>query len=171
MARVGDELVEVVDETGTVQRVVTRAEMRRHNLMHRNVAVFVQRSDGRLVVHQRADWKDVYPSHWDIAFGGVPAVGETDRAAAVRELGEEAGVSVAPDRLTDLGSMSHANDEVRWYARFFALRTEADLYPADGEVQRIDTVDLVDLEQWAASRQVCPDVAVLLGALRDLLTD
>ena len=132
MGSVGDELVEVVDETGAVLRVVTRAEMRRDNLMHRNVAVFLQRTDGRLVVHQRADWKDVYPSHWDVAFGGVPNVGESDEDAAIRELAEEAGLTVAPRELIDLGVRTQANAEVRWYARFFTVRTDADLYPADG---------------------------------------
>ena len=72
MGSPADELVEVVDADGNVERVVTRAEMRAQNLPHRNIAVVVQRSDGRLVVHQRADWKDVYPSLWDVAFGGVP---------------------------------------------------------------------------------------------------
>ena len=76
MGSAADELVEVIGPDGVVERVVTRAEMRAQNLRHRNIAVFVQRSDGRLVVHQRADWKDVYPSLWDIAFGGVPGVGE-----------------------------------------------------------------------------------------------
>ncbi len=29
-----------------------------------------------VVVHQRAPWKDVAPSLWDLAFGGVCDVGE-----------------------------------------------------------------------------------------------
>ena len=83
MGAVADEPVEIIDERGTVIAVVRRAEMRAGNLRHRNIAVFVQRGDGRLVVHQRADWKDVYPSAWDIAFGGVPGVGEPDGGFAV----------------------------------------------------------------------------------------
>ena len=169
MGSVGDELVEVVDETGAVQRVVTRAEMRRDNLMHRNVAVFLQRTDGRLVVHQRADWKDVYPSHWDVAFGGVPNVGESDEDAAIRELAEEAGLTVAPRELIDLGVRTQANAEVRWYARFFTVRTDAELYPVDGEVQQIDVIPLAEVSEWAASAVVCPDVIPLIGDLQTAL--
>ena len=169
MASVGDELVEVVDETGTVQGIVTRAEMRRKNLMHRNVAVFLQRTDGRLVVHQRADWKDVYPSHWDVAFGGVPNVGESDEEAAIRELAEEAGLALSSDELVDLGVRTHANAEIRWHARFFTARTDAELHPADGEVQQIDVIPLDRVEAWAASTLVCPDVVPLLGDLQEAL--
>lgn len=161
----GQELVEVVDETGAVLRVVTRAEMRRENLRHRNVAVVVQRSDGRIVVHQRAAWKDVYPSHWDIAFGGVPNVGESDVDAAIRELAEEAGLVIGPDALIDLGSASHANDDVSWRARFFLVRTDADLHPADGEVQRMDSVPVREIDEWLGSVRICPDVHPLLAPL------
>ena len=83
MGSPADELVEVIGADGTVERVVTRAEMRAQNLRHRNIAVVVQRSDGRLVAHQRADWKDLYPSMWDLAFGGVPGTCATRWRAKV----------------------------------------------------------------------------------------
>ena len=81
-----DELVEVVDEHGHVERLVTRAEMRAGNLRHRSVAVVVVTTGGELVAHRRADWKDVWPGRGDVCFGGVTAVGEGWRTAASREL-------------------------------------------------------------------------------------
>lgn len=171
MSSVGGELVEIVDKTGAVQRVVTRAEMRRDNLMHRNVAVFLQRTDGRLVVHQRADWKDVYPSYWDVAFGGVPSVGESDEEAAIRELAEEAGVTLSPEVLIDLGVRTQANAEVCWCGRFFAARTDAEVCPADGEVQQLDAIPLVQVSAWAVTTLVCPDIVPLLGEFQALLAD
>ena len=98
----GAELVEEVDERGRVVRVVTRATMRAENLRHRNIGVVVRRPTGAVVVHRRADWKDVHPSLWDIVFGGVPAVGEDDADAAVRELAEEAGLVVDAADLEEL---------------------------------------------------------------------
>ncbi len=159
------ELVEVVDEDGVVERIVTRAEMRAANLRHRNIAVFVVRPDGRLVVHQRADWKDVYPSLWDVAFGGVPGVGERDLDAAVRELAEEAGVEVEPAELRLAGRRSRETDAVRWVGTFYVHETDAVLHPADGEVQRMETVAVAELQAWADAHPLCPDVVPLLADL------
>jgi isopentenyldiphosphate isomerase len=165
MGSPADELVEVLAEDGSVERVVTRAEMRANNLRHRNIAVFVERPDGRLVVHQRADWKDVYPSLWDVAFGGVPGVGEPDDVAAVRELAEEAGLTVDPADLRYLGAQSRDTDAVRWVGSFYAITTEAVLHPADGEVQAMEEVDVADVRRWAAIHPLCPDVEPLLDVL------
>src|SRR5690606_5285189 len=82
------EPVEVVDRNGTVVDVVDRARMRAKRLRHRCTYVAVVDAADRVVVHRRADWKDVWPGRWDIAFGGVVAVGETWDAAAARELAE-----------------------------------------------------------------------------------
>src|SRR5947209_15330433 len=96
------EQVEILNERGAVVDVVGRDVMRAENLRHR--AVYVAVVDGkRLLVHQRAAWKDVWPARWDIAFGGVCGVGERWSDAAIRELAEEAGVVVAERELLDLG--------------------------------------------------------------------
>ncbi|MEM8705224.1 MAG: NUDIX domain-containing protein [Actinomycetota bacterium] len=165
MGSPADELVEVIDADGNVERIVTRAEMRAQNLPHRNIAVVVQRSDGRLVVHQRADWKDVYPSLWDVAFGGVPAVGESDVDAAVREVAEEAGIDVTPDELRPLGRRARTTEAVSWVGVFFLLVTDAELHPADGEVAQMAEVTAAELRGWADTHPLCPDVVPLLDDL------
>ena len=58
MTSPGDEKVEVVDEHGTVLRVVSRAEMRAGNLRHRTTYVVVRTAAGEVVAHRRADDKD-----------------------------------------------------------------------------------------------------------------
>src|SRR5262252_1990008 len=111
-AGTGDELVEIVDEGGRVERLVPRSAMRAGNLRHRSVAVVVVTGAGEVVAHRRADWKDVWPGRWDVCFGGVAAVGESWEAAAVRELAEETGVVVAPGALRLLGETSYADEDV-----------------------------------------------------------
>jgi 8-oxo-dGTP pyrophosphatase MutT (NUDIX family) len=110
------EWVEVLDERGKVVDVVPRAEMRSRNLRHRAVYVAVLAGD-RLLTHQRADWKDVWPSRWDVAFGGVCDVGETWPAAARRELAEEAGIAIDEHELLDMGDDRFESDEVRLVGR------------------------------------------------------
>lgn len=162
----GDELVEVVDELGTVLDVVRRADMRARNLRHR--AVFVAVVDaGRVLVHQRAAWKDVFPGAWDLAFGGVLGVGEDWRSAARRELAEEAGVEL-PDAaaLQRLGSGAYEDERVRLVAEVFSVRASGPFSFDDGEVVAVEWVGLAELDGWVAARQVVPDsVAIVLPLL------
>lgn len=103
-ARATRQQVGIVDVNGNVIEVIDRAEMRRRGARHRCTYVVVIRTDGRVVVHQRAPWKDVAPSLWDLAFGGVCDVGEGWLASAKRELAEGAGI--AGVELTHLGPVA-----------------------------------------------------------------
>ena len=161
----GAELVEELDEEGRVVGVVSRSEMRARNLWHRNVIVMVRRSSGALVVHQRADWKDVFPSMWDVAFSGVPAVGESWPEAAARELAEEAGLAVAPGDLADLGPRMCDIGDIRWHGRVFEVTDDRELAPADGEVVALDEVPVSDLPAWITQTPVCPDSVELVKDL------
>lgn len=157
MGSPADELVEELDGEGAVLRVVTRGEMRAENLLHRNVLVVVRRTSGAVVVHQRSAWKDIFPSMWDLAFGGVPNVGESDVDAAVRELAEEAGLVVEASDLTDLGAAEWRDDSLRWIGRIFETTSDREIEPVDGEVVAIDEVQPIDLANWAVEVAVCPD--------------
>ena len=90
------ELVDVVDDDDRVVATVTRARVRAERLQHRTVFIVVRRTDGRLLVHQRSAAKDIWPSAWDIAVGGVVAAGEAWDVAAARELAEEVGIDGVP---------------------------------------------------------------------------
>ncbi len=78
---------------------MTRREVRERRLPHRCVYVLVFNGRGDLFVHLRTATKDVYPSHWDVAVGGVLAAGETFDQGARREVLEELGVAAEPDAL------------------------------------------------------------------------
>ena len=158
----GDELVEVVDDAGTVVRLATRAEMRAANLRHRGVAVVVITGAGELVAHRRADWKDVWPGRWDVCFGGVAQVGEDWATAARRELAEEAGVEVPPSALRLLGSDSYEDSSVSWYGPIYAVTHDGPFRPADGEVAELVLVPLAGLDGWLAGRELCDDSAAMV---------
>lgn len=164
------ELVEVVDETGAVIDVVTREEIRAGNLRHRCTYVAVVSSDDRLVVHQRASWKDVYPDYWDICFGGVTGVNEEWVDAAMRELAEEAGITgVDP---AELGVIAYDEDDGRIVGRAYVVRYDGPITCEDGEVVAIDHVPADDLDQWLVDRDICPDSELLvLPLVRRFLID
>lgn len=154
------ELVEVVDRSGRVIDVVTRETVRAGNLRHRCTYVAVLGGDGRLVVHRRAAWKDVYPSYWDVCFGGITGVGERWEAAARRELAEEAGVTGV--ELTELGPVSYDEDDGRIVGRVYVATYDGELGCPDGEVVAVDRIPIGDLDRWLDGRQVCPDSAQLV---------
>lgn len=157
------ELVEVVDEVGAVVGVATRAEVRAGNLRHRCTYIAVVDGDGQLVVHQRADWKDVYPGYWDLCFGGVCGVGEAWEESAARELAEEAGITGAALRL--LGGVTYDADDGHIVGRAYLARWSGPVTCPDGEVVAVDRIPLADLGRWLAGRPVCPDSAAVVAPL------
>lgn len=165
-AEAATQLVEEVALDGSVLRVVRRAEMRAQRLRHRCTYVIVVDGRERLVVHQRAPWKDVWPSRWDVAFGGVVGVGEEWGAAAQRELREEAGVEAG---LQALGGGVYDDADVSVVGRVYLARHDGPFTFPDGEVVASDRVPLDDVAGWIAAHEVCPDsLALAVGAFGEL---
>lgn len=163
----GEELVEEVDLEGNVLRIVTRAEMRAGRLRHRTTFIAVVDSGGRLLAHQRSLNKDVWPSRWDIAAGGVAAVGEAWDVGARRELAEELGIE-AP--IEHLGGGTYDDDEVRTVAQVFVARHSGPYRFADGEVVDARWLTLAKLHALIESQPCCPDsLALVLPLVEPLL--
>lgn len=159
-AAAAGESVEVVDVDGTVQRVATRAQMRSGRLRHRCTYIVVVDRQDRVVVHRRAAWKDVWPSRWDLAFGGVAGVGEAWETAATRELAEEAGVE-AP--LEVLIQDSYDDHEVSVLGRVYLARHDGPFTFSDGEVVASERIPGPDVLAWLKARSHCPDSVALVG--------
>src|SRR5579862_3588392 len=94
-----DELVDIIDDAGRTIDVVPRREMRARRLPHRSTAILVFNKLDELFIHLRTPTKDVFPSHWDVAVGGVVAAGEDFATGALREGREEIGVDLKPEPL------------------------------------------------------------------------
>lgn len=164
--RAASELVEVVDPDGVVVDVVARAKMRAERLRHRCTYIAVIDSAERLVVHQRAPWKDVWPGRWDVAFGGVVGVGEGWHEAAARELVEEAGIDVAVELI---GTGRYEDSDVAVLGHIYVARHDGPIEFADGEVVAVDRVPLSEIDGWLAAHETTPDsVALLLSHVQDL---
>ena len=154
------QLVEHVDGNGDVIEVVTRAEMRAKALRHRSVYIAVLDGD-RLLVHKRADWKDVFPGAWDLAFGGVCDVGEGWFESAQRELLEEAGIEAT---LTDHGPVSFEAPGVALVGRFYSCQSSGPFTFNDGEVTDTQWISLDGLDQFVVDNEVPPDSALIVTA-------
>lgn len=160
MQNASEELVDIVDHDDNVLYQCTRKEMRAQVLRHRAVFIAVVNSAGELLIHQRSAMKDLWPSFWDIAVGGVVAAGESYDSAALRELDEEVGISGVP--LVELGVGTYSDEEVSLVGRCFMVKYDGPLVLRDGEVVTTEWVSQSDLQQRLAERDFLPDSKELL---------
>lgn len=91
-----DEWLDITDEHNRVVGQARRSEAYARRLRHRCVFVLARDAAGRVFVHRRATRKLVFPSMYDMFVGGVVGAGESYDYAALREAGEELGVSGLP---------------------------------------------------------------------------
>ena len=104
------ELVDVVDAQDRVVGRASRGEVRARRLRHRATYLLVFNGRGELFIHLRTADKDIYPSYWDVAVGGVVGAGESYDDGARRELAEEVGIRDAvPEALFDFAHEDERN--------------------------------------------------------------
>ena len=155
-----DEMVEEIDLSGIVLRLVPRRQMRAEHLCHRSVFIAVMSEKGDLLVHKRAETKDIWPGWWDVAVGGVVGPGETWADAAVRELHEELGIEGV--RLELLGTGAYRDPDVQLVAATFLCRTEGPFAFADGEITEAHWVSQAEIPVWLQGKQFLPDTVALV---------
>jgi 8-oxo-dGTP pyrophosphatase MutT (NUDIX family) len=162
--RASEELVDVIDDAGHTVGVVTRQEMRRRRLPHRSTAILVFHPDGRLFIHLRTATKDFFPSHWDVAVGGVLAAGESYADCARREVREELGVDA---NLEELFPFRYEDDATIVQARVFRLTHAGPFELQAEEIVRGEFMPLDTVMERSRSERFCPDgLAVLHEYLR-----
>ncbi len=147
-------MVEHVDELGRVIEVVSRQRMRAENLRHRSVSIIVTSTDGRLLVHRRADHKDVFPGWWDLAAGGVVAPDETYELAARRELAEELGIDDA--EITFVCGASYDDEHAREICQVFSVVHDGPYRFDDGEITEAHLVTPAELSALRERERFLP---------------
>ena len=158
------ELVDVIDSTGRTVGVATRAEMRSRKLPHRCVYVLVFNGHGDLFVHLRTAAKDIFPSHWDVAVGGVLASGETFAIGACREVREELGVELSAQ---ELFSFHHEDEATIVQGMVYRAVHDGPFQLQAEEIVRGEFLALAEVERRVREAPFCPDgLAVLKEYLR-----
>lgn len=154
MTAPADELVDVIDEAGQTVGVVTRAEMRAKRLPHRCVYILMFSSRGEVFIHERTSTKDIYPSYWDLAAGGVLAAGESFELGARRECLEELGVSA---QLEELFPFRYEDERTVVQAMVYRAVHDGPFRLQPEEVVQGRFAAVAELRHLIASRNFCPD--------------
>ncbi len=97
----GEEIIQIVDRNNLETEILPRRVMREQGLIHRASYILVFNEEGELFLQKRTAGKDLYPSCWDVAAGGVVLAGESYEESAARELAEELGVTATFSHLFD----------------------------------------------------------------------
>jgi len=146
-----DEIFDVYTEDGLPVGTARRADVHARGLWHRSAQIWIVRSDRSLLLQKRSSYKDVFPDCWDVSCAGHVDAGEEPLAAAVRELCEELGLSISPERLQPLFTLRKSftfgalqDNEIN---HVFLLRLEdAEIpAPAPGEISELRWIDAAAL--------------------------
>lgn len=144
-----EEWFDVVDEQDVVQKQLPRSVVHRDRLLHRAVHMFLFRSDGCLLIHQRSPLKEEFPSVWTSSASGHVSAGETYDESAARELQEELGISTELQRLGKFSACPETSYE------FTVLYRGCDDQPVDYDPQEMTAVLWLlpdDLSRWLEAR-------------------
>ena len=151
-----------------------RAAVYARGLWHASAGVLVRSGDGeRVYVHRRTDTKAVFAGMHDCLAGGVLGPGEDPAAAAVRELGEELGIT-----LGDNVSRPVLRARVSWDGEWLGTPMRCHLYAYeiryDGPI-RHQPEEIADGWWWTDAQlrahlddpawPFVPDTRVLIGNL------
>lgn len=95
-----DELIDIVtenDELTGIQK--TKKEAHKDGSWHRAVHIWIYNSAGEVMIQLRSKEIDLFPDTWDVSVGGHIGALEDPLDTAVRETGEELGITIKKENL------------------------------------------------------------------------
>lgn len=153
------ELLDIVNEYGEpTGETVERAKAHREGLMHRTSHVWLLRRKGgsvQILLQKRSAEKLSHPGCYDISSAGHIPAGQDFAESAVRELGEELGITASEDELVFCGDRRISWDGFfggapyldRQYSRVFCLWRDIDESGFTLQKEEVDSVRWFDLEE------------------------
>jgi len=141
-----EEYFDVLDSQGNpTGQIKLRRAVHRDGDWHRAVDIWIVNQYHEVLLQKRAADKDSWPNRWDISCGGHLVAGEDAITAAINELHEELGLTVAPSELQLLGewrsSTRPAPDFINnTFRTFYLLRTDREIQ--DFVIQEAEISDL-----------------------------
>lgn len=164
-----EEQFDVVNDRDEVVDVLSRSEVHRRKLLHRAIHVFVFRTDGRMLIHQRSSTKEEFPSVWTSSCSGHVSAGETYDESAPRELQEELGLVAV---LTPLHKFP-AQEATSWeFTMLYAATSDHEVTPDPTEMSAVRWMTVSDIAAWVCQspEQFSPAFLVLFNWYREYAT-
>jgi 16S rRNA (adenine1518-N6/adenine1519-N6)-dimethyltransferase len=146
-----EEIFDVVNERDEVVDRQPRRDVHRLGLKHRAVHVLLFNARGQLFLQKRSATKDRQPGRWDSSASGHVDAGEHYDATAVRELGEELGLTPAPP-LTPLFRINACAETDQEFVRVYRGDAEGPFTLNPDEIERGGWFAPEELARWMTER-------------------
>lgn len=159
-----EEWFDVVNERDEVIRRATRREVHGTGLWHRAVHILVFDACGRVFLQKRSMTKDLSPGLWDSSCSGHLESGEDYDAAAIRELGEEIGVRLAPGETPTRWFRLEACERTGWeFVWVYSLRYDGAITLEPTEIQYGEWIAPSEVSARMSARpdEFCPSFRLL----------
>ncbi len=119
---VEDELLDLVDQNDNVIGKLERSKVYEAGLSNfRVINCFIVNDSGQMWIPRRTKHKRLFPCCLDVSVGGHVSSGETYDEAFVRELYEEAGLSIDTISYKELGSMTPHEHGVSAFTHIYLI--------------------------------------------------
>lgn len=141
--------INIIDESGRIIGEGTRVNVHAKGLLHQEIHVWFYTPDGKIIFQHRAKDKDTFPDLLDATVGGHVEKGDDYVATAIREIGEETGLSVSPEELTHIKTHRNKSHDSVTNKTNNVLRAVF-AYKYDGSVEKlqIEQGKGVGFEAW-----------------------
>lgn len=158
-----DEPIDLLDADGKYTgKTIMKSEAHRQGLFHPSIHVWLYTENGKILIQKRAKDKDTHPGLWDVSVAGHVGAGENVVISAIREIGEEIGLTVTERELYKLGVFKyryqHRPDLVdcEFHHTFLCLLKVPlnVLRMQESEVEDLAMVDLATFRDVLANRTV-----------------
>ena len=125
-------------------RTAVRGEKQPEGTYRMVVHVCIFNKKGEMLIQKRKDDIIRWPGYWDVSVGGGASAGDTSRAAAQRETGEELGLSVDFSRIRPVLTINFADG----FDDFYVIRWDGD--PEDLRLQEEEVAAV----HWAGQAEI-----------------
>ncbi len=157
------ELVIIVDDENQEQMFVSRAIMRKQNLIHRSAFTAVVNAENKILVLRRSDSKDLYPGMYEITCAGVVNPYESFEECALREVHEELGIK--HPSLTFIDLFYDENEQNRVWGALFKIVWDGQLYFDEREVAWGTFLHFAEVETLIEQGKCTPESNFILELL------
>ena len=147
-----DELIDLLDEKGNTIGTIMKSEAHKTGAWHKAAGTFIYNPKRGILLQLRHKDKEICPDMWDISCSGHVGAGEDVREAAWREIEEEIGLKIPPDKLeylfTELTRIKTNDFISNEFGNIFLAYTDAEIEELNLQEEEVADARYFSLDEF-----------------------